>query len=79
MARERGCYARKITSIGYRGLPDLIVIRDRIVLLWEVKSRQGTVTKIQQIEHQHINGAGGNIVVTYGLPEALSILEAWFP
>ena len=78
-ARARGCYVRKVQAVAYRGFPDLIVIRGYIMLFWEIKARKGTVTKIQKIEHQRIADVGGHVAVTFGLVEAMQILDAWFP
>jgi len=68
-----------VQAVAYRGFPDLILVRDGITLFWEVKARKGTVTKIQDREHQQVRNAGGNVAVTFGLVEAMQILDAWFP
>jgi hypothetical protein len=78
-ARTRGCYVRKIVSIAYRGMPDLLLVRGGCALLWEVKRTGGTATKLQQLEHNALRRAGANVVLTFGLADAFRELDNWFP
>jgi hypothetical protein len=78
-ARTRGCYVRKIVSIAHRGMPDLVLIRGGMGVMWEVKRTAGTVTKLQQLEHAALRKAGASVVVTFGLADAFRELDNWFP
>jgi Holliday junction resolvase len=78
-ARARGCYVRKLVSQAYRGFPDLLIIRDGVVLFVEVKRTNGKRTHLQRLEHLAMNKAGANITVTFGLYEAFAVLDRWFP
>ena len=79
LARARGCYVRKIASIAYRGMPDLIIVRGGMVLFMEVKTVKGSISKMQQLEHRKLREAGATIVVTYGLAEAYAVIDIFFP
>jgi len=79
LARARGCYVRKIASIAYRGMPDLILCRGGMVLFMEVKTVKGTLSKLQEMEHRKLREAGATVVVTYGLVEAYAVIAMFFP
>jgi len=78
-AAKRGCLVRKLTSPAHRGFPDVLIIRDSVVLFIEVKRTIGKRTHLQRLEHLALTKAGANITVTFGLYEAFAVLDKWFP
>ena len=79
MAQARGVYIRKTLVVSYRGFPDLVLMRDRLVLFWEVKREKGVLTKGQEREHRLIVQHGGRVLVTFGLTDALRQLDNFYP
>jgi hypothetical protein len=78
-ARDRGCYVRKLTAMAWRGFPDLIVVRDGLLVFWEIKAKNGQLSRLQETEHKALRDAGMVVLVTYGLLESYRNLDLWFP
>ena len=58
-----GAYVRKLADRLTRGLPDLVIVVQGVVLFVEVKNETGRSSRLQEKEGQEINKAGGIYLV----------------
>lgn len=68
--RAAGFYARRwpATPFGAAGFPDLVVFRGGCVLLVELKTPAGRITKLQEIEFEILRSALGREVLILEVP-----------
>ena len=72
-----GAYLRKIhgNMFQHAGIPDIIGCINGFFVAFEVKTTQGHVSRIQELEGQEISKAKGIHAVVTNLSEALEALE----
>lgn len=73
-------YCIKLADRFRRGLPDILIvcraaINDPHVLFVEAKIATGRVTKIQAVEHEAIERAGGRVIVAKSVDDVLYALK----
>ena len=72
-------YVRKINDRHTRGIPDIVAqVSDGVVsvMFWiEVKTPDGVVSKIQKLEHESIERAGGIILVVTSFGVAFDLIR----
>jgi len=67
---QGGAFCRKVSAEGSRGLPDLLVIYRGEVLLAEIKTPTGRLSKLQEITIERIKQAGGRAEVWRSVADA---------
>lgn len=65
-AKRLGIYACKVTSMGTRGFPDLVVIVNGKVTFIELKAQGRVLSVPQRYVHYMIHSAGGNVETLAG-------------
>ena len=60
------------------GMPDLVIVKDGIVLFFEVKTLDGTLKDHQRKVAGHIVARGGHCMHGYGYKDCLQKIEAFF-
>ena len=72
-------YVRKINDRHTRGIPDIVAqVSDGVVsvMFWiEVKTSIGVVSKIQKLEHEKIEKAGGIVIVAVNFHVAHGLIR----
>ena len=67
-----------LRGLGVRaGVPDVIAIRGGCVYALELKPPGGRLTAAQNAAHAALRAAGATVVTSYGLDDAISMLEEW--
>lgn len=64
--KKLGGITRKWVSPGRDGVPDRIVILNKMVWFVEVKTVYGRLSNTQQREHNRLSDAGANVITVYG-------------
>ncbi len=78
-----GGYRSQIAAMQFKragvmpGVSDLIVLRrEKPPLAWELKDDKGKLSKSQEDFHEGVQEYGWDVLVTYGMKEAMNALES---
>jgi hypothetical protein len=63
-------FKNQATLFAQRGIPDLTVILNGVVIFAEIKTETGVISKMQEKMQQEIRNHGGNSEVWYHLGDA---------
>ena len=76
-AERRGILCQKLESRSSRGWPDLLLMKDGVVVFLELKSPKGTgkLSPLQYLTAMRIEGAGGIVRVAENKTEVVEALE----
>jgi hypothetical protein len=67
-----------LKGLGVRaGVPDVIAVKDGRTYALEIKPPGGRLTAAQTAAHAALRAAGAAVVTSYGLDDAISMLEEW--
>lgn len=66
---SQGLYARKIHDTYLSGFPDVICVIKGKAVFFELKSDKGKLSKIQEVEMEKIEKAGGSFFVIRTMDE----------
>lgn len=72
---SKGLYARKIHDTYLSGFPDVICVIMGKAVFFELKSDKGKLSKIQEVEMEKIEKAGGLFFVIRSMQELKLALE----
>ena len=74
--KKRSALCLKQNVIGRRGYPDRLIITKHGQYIWvELKTETGKLSEGQKAAIEELQAHGAAVYVTYGLEEALKILE----
>jgi len=75
--KNNGWFVRKWHQGSYAGagMPDLLAIKNGVVLFLEIKRPGGKLTKLQERTIRELSEHGANVFVVYSLKEVKAIVE----
>lgn len=77
-ARSFGAAAYKLSCVGRRGFPDLLIAYKGRSMFMEVKAQRGRPTAAQNETVKALSDAGMSVVVVYGLDSAMVTVTNFF-